>query len=88
MVFGTIGIMVAEGLSFADAAYFCIVTIATVGYGDISPATPLGKTLEILLIMTGAGTFLSVVANATDLFLFSLGRRLNPFDPQASAIIH
>jgi hypothetical protein len=40
-----------------------------VGYGDIHPATPVGKLLAVVIIITGVGTFLGVVANVTELFL-------------------
>jgi predicted membrane protein len=69
LVLGTIGFMFAEHLSAIDAIYFTIVTIATVGYGDISPATPAGKALAVILIVTGVGTFLSTLATATEVFL-------------------
>ena len=36
-----------------DAMYFSIVTIATVGYGDITPISPLGKIITILVIVAG-----------------------------------
>jgi len=66
---GTIGFMLTEGLSIEDSFYFSIVTVATVGYGDISPVTAAGKLLSIFLIITGVGTFLGVVANATEILL-------------------
>lgn len=69
LIAGTIGFMFAEHLSFIDAVYFTIVTIATVGYGDISPATPIGKVLAVALIVTGVGTFVSTLATATEVFL-------------------
>jgi voltage-gated potassium channel len=69
MLLGTFGFMYIEGLSIADAFYFSIVTITTVGYGDIHPATQLGKILAIVLIICGVGTFLGVVANATEMIL-------------------
>lgn len=69
MVFGTIGFMFIESLSLADAFYFSIVTIATVGYGDIHPLTQTGKIFAVLLIITGVGTFLGMVATATELML-------------------
>jgi len=69
MLLGTVGFMWAEGISFADAIYFSIVTIATVGYGDIHPSTPVGKIIAVFVIIMGVGTFLGVVANATEIML-------------------
>jgi voltage-gated potassium channel len=69
MVVGIAGFMVTENLSLSDSVYFTIVTIATVGYGDIFPVTVPGKMLSIFLIITGVGTFLGVVANATEILL-------------------
>ncbi|MBN1841447.1 MAG: two pore domain potassium channel family protein [Deltaproteobacteria bacterium] len=69
IIVGTFGFMFIESLSPADAFYFSIVTITTVGYGDIHPATQLGKILAVVLIITGVGTFLGVVANATEMLL-------------------
>jgi hypothetical protein len=69
LVFGIIGFGTVEGLSPLDALYFTLVTVTTVGYGDIHPATPIGKLLALLLIVGGVGTFLGVVANATEVLL-------------------
>ena len=69
IVLGTIGFMVIEGLSMTDAFYFSIITMATVGYGDIYPVTLAGKFLTIFIIVMGVGTFLGVVANATEIML-------------------
>ena len=69
MVVGTFGFMRTEGFSLVDAFYFNIVTITTVGYGDIHPITVTGKMMAVLLILMGTGTFLGVIANATELML-------------------
>lgn len=69
MVGGIAGIMAAEGFTFLDAFYFIIVTMATVGYGDVHPVTPAGKVLAILVIVTGVGTFVGAIANATETML-------------------
>lgn len=69
MLTGTFGFMLTEGLSLADSAYFTMVTVATVGYGDISPVTLTGKGLAIALIVAGVGTFVSLFANATEIFI-------------------
>jgi hypothetical protein len=66
---GTLGFMFIEGMGLADAFYFTIVTAATVGYGDIHPVTQAGKWFAIVLIVIGVGTFLGVIANATEIML-------------------
>lgn len=33
--------------------YWAVVTITTVGYGDLAPVTPLGQALSVLLMLTG-----------------------------------
>lgn len=76
MVLATLGFMVVEGLSLGDAAYFSLVSITTVGYGDISPKTPWGKVLAIIVIVGGVGTFTGLLANATEFFLSKRDKRL------------
>ncbi len=66
LIGGMIALMIEEGLSPLDAIYFLIVTIATVGYGDIHPVTPLGKMTVIIIILLGVGVFVSLIANAIE----------------------
>ncbi|MBP2656650.1 MAG: TrkA-N domain protein [Firmicutes bacterium] len=47
--------MSLEDLSFYDATYFAVVTIATVGFGDIVPKTPAGRMFTCLFIIVGVG---------------------------------
>lgn len=69
MLCGVLGFIVFEKMSVTDAIYFTIVTMATVGYGDIHPQTQIGKILALIIIVGGVGTFLSVIAGITDLFV-------------------
>ena len=69
LVGGTFGFMVLEGMGPLESLYFVIVTMATVGYGDLSPQTAAGQALAIMIILVGVGTFLSMVGNAAELFL-------------------
>jgi voltage-gated potassium channel len=69
IVIGIAGFVILEGLSPTDALYFVIVTIATVGYGDITPHTFPGKILIIVLILAGVGSFVAVAANAFEIML-------------------
>lgn len=41
--------------SIPESIYWAIVTITTVGYGDISPATPLGKFIASFMMFVGYG---------------------------------
>ena len=41
--------------SIPDSIYWAIVTITTVGYGDISPITPLGKWIASIIMLMGYG---------------------------------
>jgi voltage-gated potassium channel len=54
--------MVAEDLSPVQAFYFAIVTMSTVGYGDIHPKTALGMILSVIMILGGVGIFTGSVA--------------------------
>jgi len=56
LITGIIGFMVFEDLDIDDAIYMAVVTIATVGYGDIVPKTPAGRLFTCLFIIIGVGT--------------------------------
>ncbi len=49
--------------NFADALWFSVVTVATVGYGDVYPKTPQGRALAVLLIIFGVSIFGIVTAS-------------------------
>jgi len=66
---GTVVFAKLENLSLLDAFYFSIVTIATVGYGDIHPSTAIGKLVAVALIIVGVGTFLEVIAGITQIMI-------------------
>ncbi len=43
----------ANIITFADAVYFSIITLTTVGYGDITPVTGFGRFITILIVLSG-----------------------------------
>ena len=42
-----------KGAKMQDFIYFTFVTISTLGYGDITPQEPIGKSLSILISVSG-----------------------------------
>ena len=40
-----------------QAIYWAVITLASVGYGDISPVTPMGRLLTVILALMGIGIF-------------------------------
>jgi voltage-gated potassium channel len=61
VLIATIFYWFVEGWSLLDAVYFAVVTIATVGYGDLAPHTTLGKIFTIGYIVSGIGIFVAAI---------------------------
>ena len=55
LLIGPAGYIFLEGTSFLDGFYLTIITISTVGYGDIAPTTAAGRLFTVLLIFSGVG---------------------------------
>jgi voltage-gated potassium channel len=59
IILGSIMYLVEDGkngfISIPDSIYWAIVTITTVGYGDIAPVTPTGKFIASLMMFIGYG---------------------------------
>ncbi|MEO2508103.1 ion channel [Clostridium paraputrificum] len=55
ILFGAIGISFVEKLPFDNALWWSFVTTTTVGYGDISPATNIGRIIAVILMVVGIG---------------------------------
>lgn len=58
-----------EGWRIIDSAYFSVVTLATVGYGDFTPQTDLGKAFTIFLIISGIGLFVATASAIAEAML-------------------
>ena len=60
---------VVEEKAFSDSLWWAIVTVTTVGYGDIIPASIFGKWLAVLLMLVGIGTIGMLTSSLTNFFV-------------------
>jgi hypothetical protein len=67
-----------------DAAYFTMVTVATVGYGDITPVTTLGRSITMFTFVTALAIFAGILGVFGASFYKVMEEELDPdIDPIA-----
>lgn len=59
--------------SLFDALYWAIVTISTVGYGDIAPVTPQGRAVSVLIIISG----IAMISFVTSVIVSAFSEKLH-----------
>ncbi len=80
LTFGTTGYMIIEGWSIFDAVYMTVITISTVGYGEVHKISRIGQIFTVFLVFAGVG-FCIYVAGSVVQFMVEgqiriiLGRR-------------
>ncbi len=76
VIFGTAGYMLLEGWSLLDSFYMTVITMATIGYGEVNQLSPNGRLFTIGLIVIGViGASYAVTATVE---LFSSKEFLGP----------
>jgi voltage-gated potassium channel len=75
MVLSSLALYTAEeGVNSAissplDALWWGVVTLTTVGYGDVYPVTPEGRLAASVLMLLGIGLFSAITATVTSFML-------------------
>lgn len=58
---GTVVYHYVEGWRWLDSFYFSFITLTTIGYGDFSPQTDIGKMFTIAYVIFGIGIILAFI---------------------------
>ena len=61
VIIGSIFYHFAEGWRWLDSIYFSVISLTTVGYGDFSPKTDIGKIFTIFYVILGIGLFFAFI---------------------------
>lgn len=70
VIVGTFVFHIVEGWRYLDSMYFTVVTITTIGYGDFTPQTDLGKVITMAYLFLGVGIVLYLFSIVSR-FMFS-----------------
>ncbi len=65
LALGASGYVLIEGWSWFDGLYMTVITLATVGYGEVHPLTKAGRAFTIVLIFFGIGILTWAISNLT-----------------------
>ena len=68
-IVGTIMHMLIEGWTVIDSFYMTVITIGTVGFGEVQTLSPAGRVFTVILIYLGIGTATTALTNAAALAL-------------------
>jgi voltage-gated potassium channel len=60
---GTVGYMLIENWSLLDSLYMTVITLSTIGYGEVHAVSQPGRIFTLVLIVLGVGFFLYVIGN-------------------------
>lgn len=71
---GAVAMMLLEGWAFIDALYFAVVSMATVGYGDLAPVTVAGKLFTMGFLVVGIGIFVLTVGAIAEAIISEMAR--------------
>ena len=62
LVSGSMFYSYEEGWGGVDSFYFCVMTMTTIGYGDLAPTTVYSKLFTIMYSFMSIGVFVSLAA--------------------------
>ncbi len=90
MAIGTIGYIVIEKWNFSDSFFMTVISVTTVGFGEINKLSEWGRFFTVFLIFSGFGLVAAVASQLaqmvmdgelkTELWKRKMGKRINKLD--------
>ncbi|MDI3486237.1 MAG: voltage-gated potassium channel [Methanolobus sp.] len=81
LTLGTITYHSIEGWTWLDSLYFSVITLTTIGFGDLAPATDIGKIFTIIYVFIGLGILLGFVNASGEHFRKQQVERMSQRNP-------
>lgn len=69
IIIGVLGYMLIEGANFLDSLYMVIITITTIGYGEVFPLGTGGEVFTLFIIIAGVGTVGYTLVSAVEFMI-------------------
>ncbi len=66
---GAAGFYLIEGMTPIDALYMSVITVSTVGFGEVKPLSPEGRLFTIGLIIVGVGSVIYLLTTTAELII-------------------
>jgi len=83
IIVGTVVYKVLEGWGFVDSAYFTMITLTTIGYGDLVPTTGVSKMFTAFFAFAGVAVFLFALSILADYYF---GQRAQSLEKQVKRV--
>ncbi len=61
ILMGSLGYVLIEGWDYFDALYMTVITLTTVGYGEVRPLTRAGRAYSMVLMLAGIGVMFYLI---------------------------